>query len=435
MKIAIIGSTLQAGVLTALLSKYGNEVYVLTEINPSESGSVKPGFFPHLQDPQLLAELKRLEAKKTFKQLDSMDDLMALSTEIDGYFLSFNTLACREAVDFLEQVAKRIAENHIAEQQSTIPLLINGSTFGLYGTEALRRVFPEADWAYLPDIVQEGNAVKSFIDLAQLIVGVESDQTLIRLKELFRPFFPLPSQWLVMPILDAELTKLSISGMLATRISYMNDLANVAETIGVDILNVKQGLAADRRIGGAYLSPGAGFGGENFSSDILMLSEEVGRRGVKSRLMDQVWEVNEDQKEVLFRHLWRYYESDLAGKKVAIWGASFKEETASIYNSPIHKMTRALEAQNVEISLFDPEAMPAVRSAYPHLGIHYCEDKYQALEDADALIILTAWKEFFSPDYAKIKEKMAHPLILDGRNIFDPNYMQNLGFIYKGIGR
>ena len=434
MKIAIIGSTLQAGVLTALLSKYGNEVYVLTGIDRGEDDN-NHRFFPHLQDPQLLAELKRLEQKKSFKQLDAMGELMALSTEIDCYFLSFNTLEKARATDFLEQIARQIAENHAEQKQESIPLLINGSTFGLYGTEALRQAFPEADWAYLPDIVQEGNAVKSFVDLAQLIVGVESEQTLNRLKELFRPFFPLPSQWLVMPTLDAELTKLSISGMLATRISYMNDLANVAETIGVDILNVKQGLAADRRIGGAYLSPGAGFGGENFSSDILMLSEEVGRRGVKSRLMDQVWEVNEDQKEVLFRHLWRYYESDLSGKKVAIWGASFKEETASIYNSPIHKMIRALVAQNVAISLFDPEAMPAVKSAYPHTPINYCHDKYQALEEADALIILTAWKEFFSPDYALLKEKMAHPLILDGRNIFDPNYMQDLGFIYKGIGR
>ncbi|OYQ81628.1 UDP-glucose 6-dehydrogenase [Ignatzschineria sp. F8392] len=434
MKIAIIGSTLQAGVLTALLSKYGNEVYVLTGVDRGENKGGQ-SFFPHLQDPQLLAELKRLEEAKSFKQLDSMAELLDLSTEIDCYFLSFNALEKRRASDFLEAMASRIAENHIAQKQHNIPLLINGSTFGLYGTEALRQSFPEADWAYLPDIVQEGNAVKSFVDLAQLIVGVESDQTLIRLKELFRPFFPLPSQWLVMPILDAELTKLSISGMLATRISYMNDLANVAETIGVDILNVKQGLAADRRIGGAYLSPGAGFGGENFSSDILMLSEEVGRRGVKSRLMDQVWEVNEDQKEVLFRHLWRYYESDLAGKKVAIWGASFKEETASIYNSPIHKMIRALVAQGVTISLYDPAAMPAVKSAYPFEPIDYCEDKYQTLEDADALIILTAWKEFFSPDYRLIKEKMAHPFILDGRNIFDPHYMQNLGFIYKGIGR
>ena len=434
MKIAIIGSTLQAGVLTALLSKYGNEVYVLTGIDQGENER-QQSFFPHLQDPQLLAELERLEEKQSFKQLDSMAELLDLSTEIDCYFLSFNALEKRRASDFLEAMAGRIVENHIAQKQRNIPLLINGSTFGLYGTEALRQAFPEADWAYLPDIVQEGNAVKSFVDLAQLIVGVESDQTLIRLKELFRPFFPLPSQWLVMPILDAELTKLSISGMLATRISYMNDLANVAETIGVDILNVKQGLAADRRIGGAYLSPGAGFGGENFSSDILMLSEEVGRRGVKSRLMDQVWEVNEDQKEVLFRHLWRYYESDLAGKKVAIWGASFKEETASIYNSPIHKMIRALVAQGVMISLYDPAAMPAVKSAYPFEPIDYCEDKYQTLEGADALIILTAWKEFFSPDYRLIKEKMAHPFILDGRNIFDPHYMQNLGFIYKGIGR
>ncbi len=419
MKIAVMGATLQAGVLTALLSKYGNALTLFFD-------QAEAHFFSEIQDLHLRLALEELAAKEAF---DVVGHFSELPEDIDCYLLCYDTLEMEKAERFLTALSKQHSQR-LADK-----LLINGSTFGLYGTKRLQALLPEAQWAYLPDIIQEGNAIQSFTGQERMMIGVETPEALWQLKELFRPFFPHESQWLLMPILDAELTKLSISGMLATRISYMNDLANVAETIGVDIGNVKQGLAADRRIGGAYLSPGAGFGGENFSSDILMLSKEVEQRGVKSRLLEQVWEINEDQKEVLFRKFWRHYATQLQYKTVAIWGASFKEETASTYNSPIHKMLKALYAEGVKIRLFDPMAMSEVAALYPNIPIYYAKDQYDALVGADGLFLLTAWKAFYAPDYQKMKQLMRHPYILDGRNIYDPAFMRGEGFIYEGVGR
>ena len=239
-----------------------------------------------------------------------------------------------------------------------------------------------------------------------------------------------------MPILDAEFTKLSISGMLATRISFMNDLANVSEKLGIDIQNVQQGLASDSRIGASYLSAGAGFGGENFSHDILTLSNTVNATGVKSRLLDQVWEINEQQKEILFRKLWNIFKGDLKNKKIAIWGASFKENTASIQNSSIHPLLEALWAQGAIVYLHDPEALHEVNALYgARADLILCSDQYQVIQQADALCLLTAWKQYWSPDFQYLKQQMNRPLILDGRNIYDPAYVKSQGFEYQGVGR
>jgi UDPglucose 6-dehydrogenase len=213
-------------------------------------------------------------------------------------------------------------------------------------------------------------------------------------------------------------------------------LAVVAEKLGIDIASVRQGMAADNRIGSAYLSPGAGFGGENFSHDILTLANTVANTGVKSQLLSQVWEINEQQKEILFRKLWNYYHGDLQGKSIAIWGASFKENTSSIQQSPIHQMLAALWAQGVTVHLHDPQALDEIQVMYGQrndLIIHH--NQYEAVKNVSGLCVLTAWKQYWSPDFKQLIELMQHPLILDGRNIYDPQYVKAQGFAYMGVGR
>ena len=269
-----------------------------------------------------------------------------------------------------------------------------------------------------------------------MIVGSSSERSENKIKELLRPLFPRAHQYLFMPVLDAEFTKLSVSGMLATRISYINDLAVVAEKLGIDIEHVRQGMAADSRIGASYLYPGAGFGGENFSHDILTLSNTVSDTGTKSQLLSQVWDINEQQKEILFRKLWNYYHGDLNGKTVAIWGAAFKENTARIQQSPIHAMLKALWAQGVTVKLHDPQALAEIEKEYGHRkDLIYCTDQYEATKNAHALCLLTAWKQYWSPNYSELLKTMNHPLILDGRNIYDPSYVKAQGFAYMGVGR
>lgn len=411
MQIAVVGTTLQAGVMATLFAEVGHYVTWLQGDTP--------------YDGELHERITKVEKSGHLTHFPLTEPL---DNGVEICLMSFRPSEEESAHTFLNQLAKGTYPK--------LSLMINGSTFGINGTERLQQHLPHLDWCYLPDTIQEGNAFSSFLEAKEVVVGIESPTAMKGMVELLRPFFPFKTQYLKMPILDAELTKLAISGMLATRISYINDLANVAETLGVDILNIRQGMAADSRIGGAYLAPGTGFGGEHFSHDILMLSSEVEKSGAKSRLMAQVWAINEEQKELLFRKVWRYYRGDLTGKRIGIWGAAFKEESSSTHNSPIHPLLEALWAQGAMVQLHDPEALPEISAQYGERpDLHLCHDPYSAAEQVDALLIVTPWRSYYSPNYEALKRAMKHPLILDGRNIYDPQYMKEQGFIYQGVGR
>lgn len=419
MKIAVFGTTLHAGVMAALLAEYGNQIYWCTCVSCEEDISVLS-----YQDQEVNNYLNK-QRKAGFLKESAFSEI---PLDIEVYLFCFSPTQIELALKTVE----KLSERPIVHPR----LMINGSTFGLHGTEKLKQHLPKDEWVYFPDVIQEGNAINSVLNVKHVIVGVESRNASETVQELLRPFFQFSYQYLFMPILDAEFTKLSISGMLATRISYMNDLAMVAEKLGIDIANVKHGIAADTRIGAAYLSPGVGFGGENFSHDILTLSSTVSETGTKSRLLEQVWAINEQQKEILFRKLWNYYHCSLNGKTVAIWGASFKENTSNIHNSPIHILLAALWAQGVIVRLHDPQALDEIAATYgPREDLILCTDQYEAAQDAHALCLVTAWKQYWSPDFKQLQQLMKHPLILDGRNIYDPAYVKAKGFAYEGVGR
>lgn len=418
MNIAVFGHTLYSGVMAALLAECGHQVFWCDLLKKPYSELV------YAQD-EAVQQLLNKQHAKGFLNYCKFDDI---PLSVDAYLFSFSPTEKVQAIEILRDLQRRPIIHP--------KLMINASTLGLHGTERFQQILPEDDWVYLPDVIQEGNALRSLTDASQLIVGCSSDAAKITLRELLRPLFPREQQYLFMPVLDAEFTKLSVSGMLATRISYINDLASVAEKIGIDIENVRQGMAADSRIGSSYLYPGAGFGGENFSHDVQTLASTVSDTGAKSQLLAQVWDINEQQKEILFRKLWNYYHGDLAGKTVAIWGASFKENTSRIQQSPIHAMLEALWAQGVKVKLHDPQALTEIEKVYgQRKDLVYCTDQYAAAEDAHALCILTAWKQYWSPSYPALLKMMQHPLILDGRNIYNPQYVKAQGFAYKGVGR
>lgn len=417
MKIAIFGTTLYAAVTAALLAECGHTIFI-----SCESEQPFTGF--EVKEKDVLRALD-LQAQAGFLHYC---DFQNLPFDIDAYIFSFSP--AKKACAFA--LAEKLKLKHIIHPK----LMINASTFGLNGTQALEDILSEDDWVYFPDTVQEGQAFNSVTHMDHIIVGCEAESVQLTIKEMLRPLFPRPQQYLFMPILDAEFTKLSISGMLATRISYMNDLAVVAEKLGIDISHVREGMAADSRIGSSYLYPGAGFGGENFSHDILTLSNTVKTTGLKNQLLDQVWQINEQQKEFLFRKLWNYYHGNLKGKTIAIWGAAFKANTPSTAFSPIHPMLQALWAQGVTVKLHDPQAMDEIQAQYgERADLILCDDQYAATEGAHALCLLTAWKQYGSLDYNKLKQTMQHPFILDGRNIYQPDYVKSQGFAYMGVGR
>ena len=417
MKVAVFGQTLFSGVFAALLAECGHQVFWCMLLKKPDSVQV------YMQDEAVKNLLNKQQG--SFLTYCNFHDL---PLDIDTYFFSFNPAEEKQCIEILQNIKQRPIIHP--------KLMINASTLGLHGTEKFVKILHEDEWVYLPDMIQEGNALQSFAQAKQLIVGAASDVAQIKIKELLRPLFPRQQQYLFMPILDAEFTKLSISGMLATRISYINDLAMVAEKLGIDIESVRQGMAADNRIGGSYLYPGAGFGGENFSHDIQTLTHTVSGVGANSQLLAQVWDINEQQKEVLFRKLWNYYHGDLKGKTVAIWGAAFKEKTSSTKQSPIHAMLAALWAQGVKVKLHDPQALDEIKKIYGERpDLMYCTEQYEAVQDVHALCLLTAWKQYWSPDYTGLLKTMQHPLILDGRNIYDPAYVKSQGFAYMGVGR
>ncbi|EMJ2432710.1 UDP-glucose/GDP-mannose dehydrogenase family protein [Acinetobacter baumannii] len=419
MKIAVFGTTLHAGVMAALLAEYGNQIYWCTSVTCEENISILS-----YQDQEVNHYLNKQRKAGFLKE----SPFSEIPLDIEVYLFCFSPTQIELALKTVE----KLSERPIVHPR----LMINGSTFGLHGTNQLKQHLPKDEWVYFPDVIQEGNAINSVLNVKHVIVGVESSYAQDTMQELLRPFFRFSYQYLFMPILEAEFTKLSISGMLATRISYMNDLAMVAEKLGIDIANVKHGIAADTRIGAAYLSAGVGFGGENFSHDILTLSSTVSGTGAKSRLLEQVWAINEQQKEILFRKLWNYYHCDLSGKTVAIWGASFKENTPSTHNSPIHILLAALWAQGVKVRLHDPQALDEIATTYgDREDLVLCADQYEAAQGAHALCLVTAWKQYWSPDFKQLQQVMQHPLILDGRNIYDPAYVKAKGFAYEGVGR
>ena len=417
MKINVFGATLQAGVLAGLFAEHGHQVFWC----PNELVREDQVHYQN-EDVNRLIEQQVVSG---FLHIGSFDEL---PLDNDVHVFSYAATEQDRALALLDRIHQIIDKPK--------GLFINGSTFGLHGTEQLKQKLKTENWAYLPDVIQEGNALGSFTYAKQVIVGVDHDAVKSMMQELLRPFFQFQHQYLFMPILDAEFTKLSISGMLAMRIGYMNDLALVSEKLGIDIFNVQQGLAADNRIGSAYLSAGAGFGGENFSHDILTLSNTVSDIGVQSQLLEQIWNNNERQKEILFRKLWNHFQTNLKHKKVAIWGASFKENTSSIHNAPIHALLEALWAQGAIVHLHDPQALAEIRQYYgDRSDLILFEDQYQATAQTDALCLMTAWKQYLSPDFQKLKSQMNHLLLLDGRNVYDPAYVKAQGFSYQGVGR
>lgn len=418
MNVAVFGQTLYAGVMAALLAECGHQVYWCDVLKKTSSEQA------YAQD-EAVKHLLEKQAKNEFLQYCNFNEI---PLDIDVYFFSLSPAEEAQGIELLKELKQRPIIHP--------KLMINASTLGLHSTEKFQHILAQDEWVYLPDMIQEGNALPSMTQAEQLIVGCTRSEVQNKVRELLRPLFPRQQQYLFMPVLDAEFTKLSISGMLATRISYINDLAVVAEKLGIDIEHVRQGMAADSRIGASYLYPSAGFGGENFSHDIMTLANTVSGTGVKSQLLAQVWEINQQQKELLFRKLWNYFHGDLNGKTVAIWGAAFKENTSRIQQSPVHVMLNALWAQGVKVKLHDPQALAEIEKIYGHReDLIYCTDQYEAVKDSHALCLLTAWKQYWSPDYKKLLQTMQHPLILDGRNIFDPDYVKAQGFAYMGVGR
>lgn len=268
----------------------------------------------------------------------------------------------------------------------------------------------------------------------RVVVGVDSPEAAAVLEELYQPFVRTGNPILVMDVASAEMTKYAANAMLATRISLMNQIAGLCESVGADVSLVRRGIGTDRRIGSAFLFPGPGYGGSCFPKDVKALVRTGRDRGVPLEVLEAVHSANERQKQVLFHKLEKHFEGKLRGKTIAVWGLAFKAETDDVRESPALVLVEMLLAAGARVQVHDPAARETARH---YLGdrVTYAARSYDALEGADALAIVTEWLEYRTPDFERVKQLLRRPLIVDGRNIYDPARMGRHGFTYDSIGR
>ena len=290
------------------------------------------------------------------------------------------------------------------------------------------------DVASNPEFLREGNAIHDFMHPDRIVVGIESEQARLWIEELYRPFTLQGYPIMFMDIASAEMTKYAANAMLATRISFMNEIARLCEEVGADIHRVREGIGSDPRIGPSFLLAGTGYGGFCFPKDVKALIYSGKERSVSMRILQATEEVNERQKLILFEKLTKYYQNQLQGKTVALWGLSFKPETDDLREAPSLTIIKALLEAKVDVRVYDPVAMSGVQAIFGD-SLLYGTDMYDTVKGADALLLVTEWKTFAAPDWREVKRLMKGRLVLDGRNIYNGDSLRESGMDYLGIGR
>jgi UDPglucose 6-dehydrogenase len=285
-----------------------------------------------------------------------------------------------------------------------------------------------------PEFLKEGTAVEDFMKPDRVVVGAEDERAREVMKRLYAPFVRTGNPILFMDVASAEMTKYAANAMLATRITFMNEIANLCERVGANVDEVRIGVGSDKRIGPAFLFPGAGFGGSCFPKDVRALERLADEVKYEFPIMRAVHAVNESQKRMLGRKIRHHFGDDLSGRRFAVWGIAFKPRTDDIREAPALAVIEDLRSAGAEVAVFDPEAMENARRVLGD-GVTYARSAYDAIEGADALVLVTEWNEFRFPDFDRIKKALKEPVIFDGRNLYDPRTMGELGFAYHSVGR
>lgn len=334
-------------------------------------------------------------------------------------------------------IAERMAEYRIVVTKSTVPVgTADRVRKAMSEAQQARQIGIEFDVVSNPEFLKEGAAVEDFMRPDRIVVGTDNPRTAELLRVLYAPFNRNHDRLLVMDIRSSELTKYAANAMLATKISFMNELANIAERLGADIEQVRAGIGSDPRIGYHFIYPGPGYGGSCFPKDMRALERIASGVGYRAELLQAVEAVNNRQKGVLFDKVHRHFGGELTGRTFALWGLAFKPNTDDMREASSRVLLEALWAHGASVRAHDPAAMDEARRIYgerPDLTL--CADPDDALEGADALIVITEWNVFWSPDFAALKKRLKQPVIFDGRNLYDPKRLAQLGFTHYAIGR
>lgn len=437
MKIAIVGTGYVGLVTGTCFAEMGMEVYCV-DIDRRKIENLKNGIIP-IYEPGLEELVVR---NHEVGRLHFTTELREVLDEVEIVFSAVGTppdedgsADLKYVLDVARTIGQTMTKYLLVVTKSTVPV---GTAQKIKQTildeQVKRGVSINFDIASNPEFLKEGAAVKDFMHPDRIVVGVESDCAKNLMEKLYHPFMLNNFRIIYMDVPSAEMTKYAANAMLATRISFMNDMANLCEIIGADVNMVRKGIGADTRIGSSFLYAGCGYGGSCFPKDVKALIRTADEQGYPMRILQAVEAVNEHQKTVLYRKLEQYYQGNLSGKKVAMWGLAFKPETDDMREAPSLVLIDLLLKAGCRVTAYDPVAVPEAKR---RIGdrIHYAKDIYEAVTDADVLMIVTEWKEFRLPSWLRIKQQMKMPLILDGRNIYNMHEIEEAGFTYHCIGR
>lgn len=438
MNVAIVGTGYVGLVSGACFAEMGVNV-TCVDIDEKKIERLKQGIIPIYEPGLKPIVLRNIEAER----LHFTTDLPSILNAMDIVFIAVGTPSDENGSADLKYVFE--VANTIADNLSNYILIVTKSTVPVGTTHKVKALIRQRlderglhnldfDIASNPEFLKEGAAIDDFMSPDRVVVGVETEKAKELMTRLYRPFVLNNFRVIFMDILSSEMTKYASNAMLATRISFMNDIANLCERVGADVNMVRRGMGSDSRIGKSFLYAGCGYGGSCFPKDIraiIKIGEDV---GYEMKLLKAVEAVNNTQKNILFRKFSEYFDGDIRGKLVAVWGLSFKPETDDMRDAPSLTLIRSLLDAGVEVHAYDPAAMDEAKK-YLGDSIYYASDIYDAANNADALIVPTEWKEFRLPNWSILKKIMRGSLVVDGRNIYNSNELSSYGFEYRGIGQ
>lgn len=432
MKIAVVGTGYVGLVTGTCFAETGNHVTCI-DIDEKKVDLMKNGGVP-IYEPGLEA---MFEKNIKHNRLSFTTNLAEGIKGAEVIFLALPTPPGEDGsadLKYILGVAKdlgNIIEDYV--------IIVDKSTVPVGTGEKVRAAVAENskvnfDVVSNPEFLREGVAIDDFMKPDRVVLGVESEMAEKLMRQLYEPFVRQGNPIIFMDVKSAEMTKYAANAFLATKITFMNEIANLAEKVGANVDMVRKGIGTDNRIGKRFLFAGIGYGGSCFPKDVLALSKTAKENAYDFQILDAVMTVNQEQKTKLFPTMEGYYKGDLKGKKIALWGLAFKPNTDDIREAPALYMIDKLLEAGAEITAYDPEAIDNVKGI---LGdkINYVTDEYEALDDADGLLIVTEWQVFRSPDFAEMKKRMNSSVIFDGRNLFDTDIIKNKGFDYFSIGR
>lgn len=438
MKITVVGCGYVGLVTAACFSEMGNEV-ICVDVDETKIQKLNTGILP-IYEPGL----KEIVVHNSQKNLFFTTNLESAITASEIIFIAVGTPMGDDGnadVSFVYQVAKDIGRNissyKIVVSKSTVPVGTTNKVKAIIQAEIDKRNLNiEFDLVSNPEFLKEGAAINDFMKPDRVVIGAEKKEVFDTMKQLYSPFFRTRDRFITMDIHSAEMTKYAANAMLATKISFINEIANICEKVGADVNEVRKGIGSDKRIGYDFIYPGIGYGGTCFPKDIAALIQLGKTNGYDPKLISSVNEVNNNQKQLFLAKILNRFGEDLSGVTFAIWGLSFKPETDDMREAPSVYLIKELIKRGASINAYDPKAMKEAKEVYlKGYSVLFNQEKYAALENANALILLTEWKEFRSPDFSRIKSQLKEPVVFDGRNQYNAFHLEKSDFEYYQIGK